>query len=301
MSIAKARRPVIWAVSIAALSVASAVGAKTWSDWSTPINVESLPGSSNAINTPSIDGCASVSPDGLTLAYNSFQNGNFDIYLARRSNLSEGFANPVKLPAPINTSANDSCPTIANGHRLYFSSNREDPAFDIYVSKLGPSGWSTPQNLGPNINTRGSLDEAPSFFEDEDGHEIMFFSSRLNAGQGDGNIYQSIDGGPKTLVAGGVNSSASDNRPWISRDGLTIYFDSTRSGGLGSFDIYYATRSNTSEPFGPAVHVPELSSPASDSRPYLSKDGSFMVFGSGRPGGEGPDTWYSSRERITGR
>ena len=78
MSIAKARRPVIWAVSIAALSVASAVGAKTWSDWSTPINVESLPGSSNAINTPSIDGCASVSPDGLTLAYNSFQNGNFE-------------------------------------------------------------------------------------------------------------------------------------------------------------------------------------------------------------------------------
>lgn len=54
------------------------------------------------------------------------------------------------------------------------------------------------------------------------------------------------------------------------------------------------------QPFGPAIHVPELSSVSSDSRPYLSKDGSVMVFGSARPGGEGPDTWYASRDRIKG-
>jgi Tol biopolymer transport system component len=284
---------------VAALS-ATAVGAKNWSDWGTPVNVESLPGSSSGINTPSIDGCASTSPDGLTLLYNSLSNGNFDIFMATRSSTSEGFGDPVRLPAPINTSANDSCPTMIPGNRLYFSSNRDDPSYDIYVSKLGPKGWSQPQNLGPNINTPGWLDETPSFFEDNEGREVMIYSSRQNGGAGDGNIYQSINGGPKTLVAGGPNSSASDNRPSVARNGLTIFFDSTRTGGLGANDIYYATRSNTSEPFGPAIHLPELSSVSTDSRPVISKDGSFMILSSGRPGGEGPDIWYAAREKATG-
>jgi len=279
---------------------ATAVGAKNWEDWGTPGNVESLPGSSTTINTPGIDGCASTTPDGLALLFNSFRDGNFDIFMATRSNTSEGFGTPVRLPAPINTSANDSCPTMTPGHRLYFSSNRDDPSYDIYVSKLGPDGWSQPQNLGPNVNTPGWLDESPSFFEDSDGRQVMIYSSRQNGSAGDGNIYQSIDGGPKTLVAGGPNSSASDNRPSVTRDGLTIFFDSTRTGGLGANDIYYSTRSNTSEPFGSAIHLPELSSVSTDSRPVISKDGSFMILSSGRPGGEGPDIWYAAREKATG-
>ena len=290
---------VVLATAVIAAS-ATAVAAKNWGDWNTPVNVESLPGSSSNINTPSIDGCASTSPDGLTLLYNSFQDGNFDIFMATRSSTSEGFGETVRLPAPINTSANDSCPTLGPGNRLYFSSNRDDPSYDIYVSKRGPEGWSQPQNLGPNINTPGWLDESPAFFETEDGHQVMLFSSRQNGGAGDGNIYQSIDGGPKILVGGGPNSSASDNRPSVTRDGLTIFFDSDRTGGLGLSDIYYATRSTTSEPFGPAIHVPELNSASTDSRPVLSKDGSFLVFGSGRPGGQGPDIWYASREKVTG-
>ena len=293
----------VWPTALAGTAVAIAMGsaavAKNWGDWTTPVNIESLPGSSSALNTASIDGCASFSPDGLTIVFNSFISGNFDIYMATRSSTSDGFGDPVRLPAPVNSSAQDACPTMAGGHRLYFSSNRDDPAFDIYVSKLGPEGWSEPQNLGPNVNTPGSLDEAPTFFEDQDGRQVMIFSSRQNAGQGDGNIYQSIDGGPKSLLAGGPNSSASDNRASVTRDGLTIFFDSTRAG-LGGSDIFYATRSRTSEPFGQAIHISELSSTASDSRPVISKDGSFLTFGSGRAGTAPGDMWYATREKVTG-
>ena len=287
----------IGAVALMALVSATAT-AKNWGSWTTPVNLENLPGSSSALNTPSIDGCASFSPDGLTIVYNSFQGTNFDIFMATRSSVDDGFGDPVRLPAPINTAAQDACPTLAPGHRLYFSSNREDPAFDIYVSKLGPKGWSEPENLGPNINTPGALDESPTFYEDG-GDTVMLFSSRANGGQGDGNIYQSVNGGPKTLVAGGVNSSASDNRPSVTRDGLTIYFDSTRAG-LGGADIFYATRSSTSENFGQAIHVPELNSTVNDTRPALSKDGSFMVFGSARAGTAPGDMWYATRQKVTG-
>ena len=285
---------------LAAVS-ATVVAAKNWDDWRTPVNIESLPGSSSSVNSPAVDGCASHSQDGLTLVFNSNRGGNQDLYMATRGSTDEGFGAPEKLPAPVNTSSNEACPTVANGNRLYFSSDRSDPAYDMYVSKRGPMGWSAPQNLGPNINTPGWLDEAAAFYEDGD-DEVMLFSSRQSGGSGDGNIYQSVNGGPKSLVAGGPNSSASDNRPSVTRDGLTIYFDSTRSGGLGGPDLYYATRSSTSQPFGVAVHLQALSSSVFDARPTISKNGSFLTFSSQRPGGEGaaPDMYYTTRNKVTG-
>ncbi len=187
--------------------------------------------------------------------------------MATRSSTDEGFGTPVRLPEPVNSSPTKPArrsPTVIG---LYFSSDRDDPSYDIYVSKRGPNGWSEPENLGPNINTPGWLDEAAAFYEDG-GDQVMLFSSRQAGGSGDGNIYQSVNGGPKSLVAGGPNSSASDNRPSVTRDGLTIFFDSTRSGGLGGPDLYYATRSSTSEPFGPAIHLGGLSSSVFDARAH---------------------------------
>lgn len=284
-----------------ALVAATAAVAKNWEDWSAPASLESLPGSSPAINTPAVDGCASLSPDGLTIVFNSNRSGNFDLYSATRPNRSEGFGAPQRLPAPVNTVHNEACPTVATGHRLYFSSDREDPAYDLYVSQRGPDGWSTPENLGPNINTPGKLDESAAFYEDDEGREIMVFSTRsVNGSQG--KIYESVNGGPKSLVAGGPHSSASDNRPSVTRDGLTIFFDSTRYGTLGGPDLYYATRSKTSDPFDTAVHLQGLSSPAFDARPFISKDGSTLTFSSARSGSESaaPDIWFATRDKTTG-
>jgi Tol biopolymer transport system component len=295
-------RPAAWAVSLIALASATTVTAKNWDDWSAPASLESLPGSSTAVNTPAVDGCASHSQDGLTIIFNSNRGGaDQDLYMATRSSKSEGFGTPVRLPAPVNTSANEACATIATGNRLYFSSDRDDPAYDIYVTKRGPNGWSKPANLGPNINTPGWLDEAAAFYDDG-GNEVMLFSSRGSGGAGDGNIYESVNRGPKSLLAGGPNSSASDNRPSVTRDGLTIFFDSTRTGSLGGPDLYYATRSSTSQPFGTAIHLQHLSSPAFDARAVISKDGSFLTFSSGRSGSESPapDIWLTTRDKVTG-
>ncbi len=294
-------RPVMWAASLIALASATAVAAKNWGDWSGPINLESLSGSSDALNTPAVDGCASHSRDGLTIVFNSNRGGNFDVYMATRSNMSEGFGSPVRLPAPINTSSNEACATIANGNRLYFSSDRDDPAYDLYVSKRGPNGWSAPTPLGPNINTQGMLEETADFYEDDQGRQVMIFTRRNSAGTV-ADIYQSIDGGPPSLVQGGPHSSAADARASVTNDGLTIFWDSSRSGGLGGPDLYYATRSSTSEPFGSAIHLQSLSSPAFDARPYISKDGSFLTYSSARTGSESaaPDIWLAPRQKVTG-
>ena len=285
---------------IAAIAVASAAVAKKWDDWSSPANLESLPGSSSMVNTAAVDGCASHSRDGLTIVFNSSRGGNQDLYMATRASTSDGFGTPVALPEPINGSSNEACPTLANGNRLYFSSDRDDTAYDLYVSKLGPKGWSDPVNLGPDINRSGWLDEAVDFFEDEDGNEVMIFTSRLPNGT-QGKIYQVVNGAV-SFVQGGPHSSASDARASVTNDGLTIFWDSTRTGTLGGPDLYYATRSNTSQPFGTAIHLQDLSSPQFDARPYISKDGTFLTFSSGRAGSESaaPDMWFATRSKVTG-
>jgi Tol biopolymer transport system component len=294
--ISTAGRRAVLATGIVALATATSVAAENWDDWSAASSIESLPGSSPVLNTPAIDGCASHSADGLTLVFNSNRAGTHDIYMATRSSLSEGFGAPVRLPAPVNTETfTESCPTLAGNH-LYFSSTRDDPVGDIVVSRLGQNGWSNPENLGSNINRAGWLDEAADFYTDDEGRDVMVFSSRQPHDNG-GKIYESVAGSPRKLVRGGPNSSAQDNRPSVTSDGLTIFFDSTRTGTLGGPDLYYATRSTTSEPFGPAIHLRSLSSPGFDARPFISGDGSFVTYSSNRSGSESPapDIWFATR------
>lgn len=297
----KSMRAAACAVAAVALASATAVVAKNWDQWSGPYHLEDLPGSSQSLTTPAVDGCASHSRDGLTIVFNSDRDGTHDIYMAKRSSTSEGFGAPVKLPEPISTDdGTEACPTLGPGNRLYFASFRDDAAGDLVVSKKGPNGWSNPVNLGPNINVQGMLEEAADFYKDQQGREVMIFTRR---GGPTGDIYQSVDGGPASLVQGGPHSSAIDARASVTNDGLTIFWDSTRTGTLGGPDLYYATRSNTSEPFGSAIHLQHLSSPGFDARPFISKDGTFLTYSSNRTGSESPapDIWFASREKITGK
>jgi hypothetical protein len=282
----------------AALSAAAAFALPPFGDWSGLIDVETLPGSSTEVNSPSIDGCASISPDGLTLAFNSFRSLNQEIWIATRSSTSEGFGDPVMLPAPVNTPAQEFCPTLTHGHRLYFSRSQGAPGTgDIFVSKLGPKGWSAPEKLGPAINTAENAEESPSFYEDDQGREVMVFSRRPNGAfvEPGGHIYESVDGAPATLVAGGPHSSGSDNRPSVTHDGKEIYWDSLRTGSLnGGPDVWYATRSSTSEPFGPAIRLDSVDSSLAETRPFVSWRGDVLIVS------KASDLWFATRERANG-
>lgn len=184
---------------------------------------------------------------------------------------------------------------------MYFTSARDgiggDPG-DLYVAKLGPNGWGGLQRLGPQINVNGMVELGPTFYEDDEGREVMLFS-RFPVGPFTGfggKIYQSIEGGPATLVQGGPNGSSSpgDNRPSVTHDGKTIFWDSLRTGTLGGTDIWYATRSSTSEPWGQAIHMTQLSTGLDDTRPYVSWDGETLIISSAS------DLWFATRERNAG-
>jgi beta-lactamase regulating signal transducer with metallopeptidase domain len=100
--------------------------------------------------------------------------------------------------------------------------------------------------------------------------------------------------GTPTSLGPIVNSSVCDGSVSISADGLELYFQSLRPGGLGSGDIWVTKRASTEDDWGNPVN---LGSPVNSSSfelcPCLSSDGLTLYFSSLRPGGYGGDDLYA--------
>jgi hypothetical protein len=89
-------------------------------------------------------------------------------------------------------------------------------------------------------------------------------------------------------VGSGVNSAFQENYPSISPDGLAMYFDSNRPGGLGNTDIWVSRRATTGAPWGSAINVTPLNSVAMEKGLFVfSRDGLTIYFASARAGGFG--------------
>jgi hypothetical protein len=98
-----------------------------------------------------------------------------------------------------------------------------------------------------------------------------------------------------------VNSALNDRGPAISKNGLSLYFASTRvSGSFGGEDIYVSQRESQDSEWGPPVNLgPIINTTASEMVPALSRDGHLLFFASNRLGGFGGlDIWVSRREHT---
>lgn len=90
-----------------------------------------------------------------------------------------------------------------------------------------------------------------------------------------------------------INSSVRDTGASVSRDGLSLYFDSGRAGGTGN-DLYVSRRLGVDLPWETPMPLEMLNSPVSDSGASLSRDNRYLFFISGRAG-MGLDLWVSQR------
>jgi WD40-like Beta Propeller Repeat len=94
-----------------------------------------------------------------------------------------------------------------------------------------------------------------------------------------------------------VNSADFDQHPAMAKDGLSLFFVSTRPGGIGGFDLYVSHRAAADEPWGMPINLgPGVNSADTENAPTLSRDGHLLFFGSNRSGGcGGLDIWVSYR------
>lgn len=132
----------------------------------------------------------------------------------------------------------------ADGNTLYFASDRPDAnqigGFDIYVSFRTGDTWSTPENLGPIINTPG--DEITPYFDGRN----LYFSSDWHPGLGGYDVFRSEKASgqwSRSMHLGSGVNSARDDYGFI-YDGIQNkgYFVSNREQGIGVEDIYSVTQ-----------------------------------------------------------
>ncbi len=93
-----------------------------------------------------------------------------------------------------------------------------------------------------------------------------------------------------------VNTGFFEQNPAISKDGLSLYFQSDMPGGYGQADIYVSQRASVHDPWGPPQNLgPNINTASNELAPNLSTDGHKLYFHSNRPGGFGGADIYVSR------
>jgi hypothetical protein len=306
-------------VAVLAATLAGVASAMHFSPWGTPTNAEAVPGTSSELNTAFNDGCPIQSPNGLSLYIASNRPGGLggqDIWVAHRESKDGPWGAPQNLGEPVNSAANDFCPTPLRGRLLLFVSERVVPGScgsgDIYSTRLtAKGGWAEPQNLGCQVNSAAG-EAGPSLVKTDNGELLYFSSARAGgfsaeapgAASGDSDIYASFrdDGeetfGPAELVPG-LNTASDDFRPNVRKDGVEIVFDSNRPGTLGGQDIWSSTLREDGRGWSTPVDLTTVNSSANETRASLSWDGKTLTFGSNRPGTEGmADVYFSTRDKV---
>jgi hypothetical protein len=101
-----------------------------------------------------------------------------------------------------------------------------------------------------------------------------------------------------------INSPTYDWFPFVSKDGLRLYFTSATCTvavpgcrlGFGGHDIFVSQRASVSDPWGlPQNLGADINTAYDEGSPTLSADGHLMYFASTRPGGFGGADIYVSR------
>jgi hypothetical protein len=95
---------------------------------------------------------------------------------------------------------------------------------------------------------------------------------------------------------GTINTPYAENEPFVTPDGLQLFFASDRPGGRGGFDVYVASREAPGMPFGGVVSYAAANTDNDDGGLVLSADGLTAYISSVRPGGPGAaDIWSATR------
>ena len=225
------------------------------------------------------------------------------------------FGEPVNLGSPVNSSVSDIPDYItADGLEMYLNSLNRPGGYGSYdewitTRETIDDEWEEPVNLGQIINS--SQNEGVGYMSD-DGLELYLHIMGWPGGYGGFDIYVARrttkdDAWGEPLNLGPVvNSSSWDACPWVSPDGLELYFCSNRSGGYGSDDIWISRRATRNDTWEEPTNLGSIvNSSASECWLSMSSDGLILFFSEEiskpiRPGGFGNvDMWMTRRASIS--
>lgn len=205
-----------------------------------------------------------------------------------------GWSVPVNQ-VELNTPYTEMSPALsAWGDSIFLGSARPGGSggIDVWVSGWTGAAWSSPQNLGEQLNS-SALDAVSCVSA---GGSIVYLSSDRSEAMGGRDIFKSIRSGGEWGVpisfGPAINTIWEDAAPTVTADGRVMYFASERPGTYGGNDIWRTewTPSGWSEP----ENVYELNSAWDERHPVISFDDSRIILTSTRPGTMGGQDLWSS-------
>ncbi|MHC4539482.1 MAG: LamG-like jellyroll fold domain-containing protein [Planctomycetota bacterium] len=228
---------------------------------------------------------------------------------SRTVNADFTFGEYTNLGPTVNSPHGDVFPEIsADGLTLYFCSDRPDGLgdHDLWVTTRASTNdpWPEAVNLGPTVNSPDD-DYGPSI--SVAGLEL-FFNSDRPGGFGENDLWvarratSNEDWGSPANLGPVVNSSASDLRPCLSPDGLSLYFSSHRARGEGDEDLYVTRRPTKNDAWTRPVNLGStVNSPNVDFCPNIANDGLVLIFSSRPPSMYGSycNLWLTERSTTS--
>jgi len=248
-----------------------------------------------------MDRALSISSDGLSLyivSDNPDGYGGEDIWISHRKSIKDPWEKPINAGSEINTLYNEWAPSISiDNKKLYFASDRVDGVggWDIWYSKRESinTNWEEPVNVGSIINSKKNennpfiaLNDSVLYFSDATGY------SPRDGGCGKADLwvsYQNIESNQWDLplnIGIPVNSQYNEVHPFITSDGLVLFFSSDRPGGYGGRDIWYSKRNSLDEAWIEPVNIgPSINSSYDELELCISNDEKEIYFSSKRSNG----------------
>lgn len=210
-----------------------------------------------ALNTDFDEGNPAFSRDGHSLFFQSKRPGGLggiDLWVSRRTHSHDDFnwEPPVNLGAGVNSIADDNGPSYFENDdgdtpQLYFGSARSGGlgGADLYVSEQLADGSFGPATLVVELSTTAN-ENRPAI--GKNGLEIFFQSNRSGSIGLNGDLWAATR--ESTLATWStpvnldspINTASQEQNAYPSADGMTLFFSSDRSGGLGGLDLYVSTR-----------------------------------------------------------
>jgi outer membrane protein OmpA-like peptidoglycan-associated protein len=216
---------------------------------------------------------------------------------------------PVDIGPGINTTDDEYWPSItADGHTIMFTRQPNvttNPGFngvvqeDFYISYLTGKIWQKAFNAGAPLNT--AQNEGAQTLS-SDGSYMFFAACNRPGGVGNCDLYFSIirDGkwSDPSDLGSPVNTKHWESTPSISADGRTLYFSSSRPGGIGGKDIWLTRLNGKNQWTEPENLGANINTPGDEMSPFIHFDGKTLYYASdGKPGMGGFDLFFTRLQK----
>jgi hypothetical protein len=261
--------------TIFVVAVLLALCRPTLAEWTEPVPV-------TEVNTEYADWTPFLSFDGLTLYFARVRTDTFYYGRIFEATRQQPFGPFTSVNEVLKSSYQHVfAPWVSPDNlRMYYFAQKDSPSlWQLKFSERASVNDPWPQ--GTNISELNQLGKVykPALTADE--LIIVFNSYDIAGGQGGYDIWMATRpdryspfGAVRNLAE--INTASNDGDPFISPDGLMLYFQSNRNG-FGQ--LFRATRQSLSEPLGNVEHLSIFDTPGGHSgHPCISSDGSTLYF-----------------------